>query len=541
MTASLTSPLFPPSPKSSLSGDGNDFNVSPLASLDATELRKFIEFGRGPSESPSFSTLNKAFEYHADKTPHAIAAMHGNRSISYQVLNQHAEQLATFLQQLGVKPGDSVGLFLTRSIPMLTGMMACLKIGANYVPQHAGVAPHPQLEHIVETARIKIVLTLSQHKQSLPAFDDCTVIELDNLLKSSEFLSLKIAGKRPTKPQHTCFILFTSGTTGKPNGVQVTHKNVCNIVMTSPGNLGVKPGMRVAQILSIAFDMSAWEVFVALCHGATLLIRDKVIEHTAVNADVIIATPSVLGQIDPEKCRDVSVVAVAGEPCPKPLADTWGAFCDFYNCCGPTETTIINTAKLYRPGDSLTIGKPTPNNTVYVLNEKLEPCAIGEVGEMWAGGICVTKGYLANADLSQARYRADPFLGDGHVMFRTRDLGRWTPCGELEHYGRTDDQVKVKGFRVELDAVSSIIEQVPACRLAVTLKADANHLVSFVAPASVNEQDAINHVASHLPYYCVPVRVMAFETLPLTPRGKIDKRALQALYDESQNQGGKSA
>ncbi|OEE89022.1 peptide synthetase [Enterovibrio norvegicus FF-162] len=535
MTVSLNSALFPPSPKSLLTGNDNIFNISPLASLDAFELRKFIEFGRGPREKPSFNTLNKAFEYHAENTPHAIAAMHGNRSISYQTLNHSAEQLATFLQQRGVRPGDSVGLFLTRSIPMLIGLMACLKIGANYVPQHAGVAPHPQLEHIVDTARIKIVLTLSQHLKDLPTLNGCAVIELDNLLKSEEFCSLDITGKRPTKPQNTCFILFTSGTTGRPNGVQVTHQNVCNIVMTTPGNLGVKPGTRVAQILSIAFDMSAWEVFVALCHGATLLIRDKIIEHTAMNADVIVATPSVLSQIDPEKCRDVSVVAVAGEPCPKPLADTWGAFCDFYNCCGPTETTIINTAKLYRPGDSLTIGKPTPNNTVYVLNEKLEPCAIGDVGEMWAGGVCVTKGYLANAELSQSRYRADPFLGDGHVMFRTRDLGRWTPDGELEHYGRTDDQVKVKGFRVELDAVSAMIEQLPSCRLAVTLKADTDHLVSFVVPANVDEQEAINHVAENLPYYCVPVRVMTLDALPLTPRGKVDKRELKALYDQFHN------
>ncbi len=135
----------------------------------------------------------------------------------------------------------------------------------------------------------------------------------------------------------------------------------------------------------------------------------------------------------------------------------------------------------------------------------MTPCNIGEVGEMWAGGDCVTRGYLANATLSEARYRPDPFLGDGHTMFRTRDLGRWTETGELEHLGRTDDQVKVKGFRVELDAVSTILEQLPGCDKAVTIKVDNNHLAAFVTPSTVDERTAIEHVADHLPttqYQC---------------------------------------
>ncbi|WP_028024013.1 AMP-binding protein [Enterovibrio calviensis] len=533
MTVTLNSMAFPPTPPSLLSNDDNVFHISPLESLNAGDVRKFIEFGRGSNEKPTFNTLNSAFEHHATKTPYAIAAIHGNRSMSYQELDSYAEKLATLLHHQGIKRGDSVGLFLTRSLPMLVGIIACLKLGANYVPQHAGVAPNSQLQHIANVARIKIVLTLSRHEKYLPDFENSSVIALDSLMKTREFNDLNVTKKRTSKPNDNCFILFTSGTTGNPNGVQVTHQNVCNIVMTSPGNLGVKPGMRVAQILSIAFDMAAWEIFVALCHGATLLIRDSVIENTATNVDVIVATPSILGQIDPIKCQDVSVVAVAGEPCPEPLAETWGGFCDFYNCCGPTETTIINTAKLYRPGDKLSIGKPTPNNTVYILDDELKPCSIGEVGEMWAGGVCVTKGYLANAELSQARYRPDPFLGDGNVMFRTRDLGRWSANGELEHYGRTDDQVKVKGFRVELDSISTMLESLPDCQLAVTLKLDDDHLVSFVTPSSVDEKTATDHVAAHLPYYCVPVGVMVFEKLPLTPRGKIDKRLLLEMYQQS--------
>ncbi|MGF1768360.1 AMP-binding protein [Enterovibrio makurazakiensis] len=533
MTATLNSMAFPPTPPSLLSDDDTVFHISPLESLNAGDVRKFIEFGRGSNEKPAFNTLNSAFEHHAANTPYAIAAIHGNRSISYQELDNNAEKLATLLHKKGVKRGDSVGLFLTRSLPMLVGMLACLKLGANYVPQHAGITPNSQLQHIANVARIKIVLTLSRHEKYLPDFGNSKIIALDSLMKTRAFNELNVTKKRASKPNDNCFILFTSGTTGKPNGVQVTHQNVCNVVMTSPGNLGVKPGTRVSQLMNIAFDMSAWEIYVTLCHGATLLIRDSVIENTASNVDVIIATPSILGQIAPIKCQDVAVVAVAGEPCPEPLAETWGEFCDFYNCSGPTETTIINTAKLYRPGDTLSIGKPTPNNTVYILNDELLPCPIGDVGEMWAGGVCVTKGYLANAELSQSRYRPDPFLGDGHVMFRTRDLARWNDDGELEHHGRTDDQVKVKGFHVELNSISSVLESVPGCQSAVTLKLDNDHLVAFVTPSTIEQKMATEHVATYLPYYCVPVGVIALDQLPLTPRGKVDKCSLLEMYQQS--------
>ncbi|PML82101.1 AMP-binding protein [Enterovibrio norvegicus] len=533
MTGTLNSVLFPTAPNSRHLGNERLFNLTPLSNLSAEDRRKFVLFGRGPQNTPAFTTLHRAFEYHATTRPHAVAAMHGGRSISYSDLNEKAEKLATVLLQAGVKSGDSIGVFLTRSIPMLVGMFACLKIGANYVPQHAGVVPKTQLEHITNLTRMKVVLTLSEHLSDMPELPNVRLIALDELMKSFEFRALPTSGRRPANTNDTCFILFTSGTTGTPNGVQVTHKNVCNIVLTAPGNLGIKPGSRVAQLLSISFDMSAWEIYGALCNGATLLIRDKIIEHTASNADVIIATPSVLASIDTSVCQDAKVVAVAGEPCPQPLAETWAEFCDFYNCCGPTETTIVNTMKRYAPGSPLTIGTPTPNNTVYILDENLAPCAIGDVGEMWAGGICVTKGYLANVTLSQQRYRTDPYLGDGHVMFRTRDLGRWTENGELEHHGRTDDQVKIKGFRVELDAISTMIERLPTCRQAVTLKVSDEHVVTFVAPEDVNEAHAKEHVSANLPYYCVPTKIMAFEELPMTSRGKVDKRKLLDLYQAS--------
>jgi acyl-coenzyme A synthetase/AMP-(fatty) acid ligase len=174
----------------------------------------------------------------------------------------------------------------------------------------------------------------------------------------------------------------------------------------------------------------------------------------------------------------------------------------------------------------LTIGKPTPNNTVYILDEERKPCPLGEVGEMWAGGACVSAGYINNPSLNEERYAPDPFLGNGYRMFRTRDLGRWTPNGELEHLGRTDDQVKVRGFRVELDSVSAVLESVPFCTQAVTLKLDNRNLVAFVSPQTVDADLAKETVASTLPYYCTPALVVTMDEFPMTSRGKVDKREL---------------
>jgi D-alanine--poly(phosphoribitol) ligase subunit 1 len=151
---------------------------------------------------------------------------------------------------------------------------------------------------------------------------------------------------------------------------------------------------------------------------------------------------------------------------------------------------------------------------------------------MWAGGDCVSAGYIGNEELTKERYRPDPFLGNGRLMFRTRDLGRWTPDGELEHFGRTDDQVKIRGFRVELDSVSAALESVPTCKRAVALKLNDRHLVAFVSPLTVDTEAAKEAVANTLPYYCTPKFVIALPELPLTSRGKVDKRTLMQIAIE---------
>ena len=494
----------------------------------------FERFGTGPSIPPRFATILAGFEHFAASQPDAPAVEHAGSVISYGALDDAASRLAYQLGDLGVGHGDAVGLYLKRSIPMIVGILACMKRGAIYIPQHVGGATDKVLRHISTVTEAKVVLTLAECADQVAMVDGQTLVVLEDALADT-FAPRQITPS-PLTPEDVCMILFTSGTTGVPNGVQVTHKNLCNILLTAPGDLGMRPGLRVGQILSIAFDMAAWETLGALSNGATLVIRGRDIQETASKVDVLIATPSILGSLDAEACQQVKTAAVAGEPCPRPLADKWASFCNFYNSCGPTETTIINTAMLHQPDKAdLTIGKPTPNNTVYVLDENLSPVPFGERGVMWAGGDCVTAGYLANPELNAERYKPDPFR-PGHMMFNTRDLGAWTETGELLHFGRVDDLVKIRGFRVELDGVSRALESTQNCDQAVTLKYDDRTLVAFVSPSEVCPVEARANVETVLPYYCCPKIVLPMDVLPKTPRGKLDKRLLLSLAQEALTQ-----
>ncbi len=507
---------------------GDTFLKHKTTNLSLSDQYLFQRFGQGPITRIPYRCIHHAFEANARVNPNNIAVHHLKEKISYKDLNYQANLLALELIKNGVQKGDNVGLFVQRSIPMVVGILAILKAGAAYVPQHIGLAKEEQLRYVVKSASIDIILTLSEYKDLIPVIENKKQICIDSFLKSNKNTKeqIKLPNVEVTE-NDVCYIIFTSGTTGDPNGVQVTHSNTCNILLTAPGNLGMRPGLKVGQILSIAFDMSVWEILGSLANGATLVIRGKNIQETVSEVDVVISTPTILSSLDIELCKNVRVAIVAGEPCPRVLAEKWSSFCAFHNSCGPTEITIINTVKRFFPTDELlTIGKPTPNNTVYVLNEDLTPCAIGEVGEMWAGGLCVTKGYINNEDLTNERYLEDPFLGQGKKMFRTRDLGRWTLDGELEHLGRTDDQVKICGFRVELDSVSSIIEKMPESKRAITLKKDNRTLISFVSPETVDSEKVKEVVGKVLPYYCVPAIVVTMKELPMTNRGKIDKRKL---------------
>ncbi len=509
----------------------SDFKKSPLKGLSKEDQLRFKTFAKGEPRQSPYTCIHHAFEDYARTQPHAIAIEHEGQSISYGELNDRANALAQYLIQIGVQQGDNVGLFLNRSIELVVGILGVLRTGAAYVPQDVRIVPDVQLQFIAKKANIKIILSKKEFADKLSFHTKTKYLDELDYTNNKEHVFI-LQGK-----QTNCFILFTSGTTGMPNGVRITHGNVCNILLSAPGNLGMRPGLKVAQILNISFDMSAWEILGALSNGASLIIRGNSIQETVEKADIVIATPSILASLDSKTCRQVKTVAVAGEPCPKQLADEWSTFSQFYNCCGPTETTIVNTMHNYKGSKQpISIGRPTPNNTVYILDKNLKPLPIGEIGEMWAGGDCVSAGYIGNNRLNFERYKPDPFLGNGRKMFRTRDFGRWNKNGELEHFGRTDDQVKIRGFRIELDSVSTALESIKSCHQAVTLKLDDRKLVAFIRPSTVNIEEAKIAVETKLSYYCLPSLIIPMDAFPKTDRGKINKRELTVLAAQKQEE-----
>ncbi|OAF58720.1 hypothetical protein VC83_05144 [Pseudogymnoascus destructans] len=251
-------------------------------------------------------------------------------------------------------------------------------------------------------------------------------------------------------------------------------------------------------------------------------------------ANTIIATPSVLRKLVRAEYPNIQVVALAGEPCPKSLADEWATEATLYHCCGPTEVTIVNTMHVHQPGHDLSIGQPVPNTDVYILDENEKPLPIGSIGLMWAGGRCVSRGYLNLPEETSKKFKLNKFVSDGSFMFNTGDLGRWRDDGTLETLGRIDDQVKIKGFRVELSSVATAIEQTPGINRACAILNDEVLWGFYSGPSYVDEFDVKAVVSKCQPYYAIPSQWVYRLDLPLTPNGKIDKQALLASIPVNQ-------
>ncbi|MFD4669125.1 AMP-binding protein [Lentzea sp. NPDC058450] len=480
-----------------------EFDESALRALSPADQVLFRTYGAGVMRTPPFDQVHRAFETHAARRPLARAVEHLGTSLTYGELDARAGFLAEVLIRRGVRPGDHVGVFLTRSISLVVGMLAVLKAGAACVPQDVGTASEAQLRHVVRAARIDVVLTTSSC--ALPAHL-ADVVEIDTVPEVRAF-------RRTTIAEPDVAAVVFSGA----SGVRITHANLCNVLLTSPGSVGIRPGTRVAQLLNIACDLALWEVLGTLANGGTLVLGE------ARHVDVVIATPAVLASLDPEACQRVRTVVVAGERCPAALAEAWTGHADLVHAYGPVEVTVAATT-----GNGDTLGRPVPNATAYVLGADLEPRPIGEVGELWIGGAGVTAGYAGDLDLTARRYLPDPFAGG--LMFRTGDLARWTDEGELERRGRAGDQVEVLGYRFELESVTVALEHADDCERAATLVHDGR-LVGFISPGTAVPEVAKRAVSQRLPHYCVPTLIVPVDSLPTTERGRVDRHALLARLD----------
>ncbi|QUC16737.1 uncharacterized protein UV8b_00978 [Ustilaginoidea virens] len=504
---------------------------------DSKEFHSLVlptpDFTHGEAAYCPFPTVTSAFYHHASylASAKAVRDLSGDSvtELTYHELAVEAQHLATRLRRLGVRPHQSIPLVVKRGAEMIIGIMAILSCGAQYVPLDGGVVPDSTIQHVADQCGGQIVLCLSSTeariKDLLPRMT-AIVIERETILNRS--LDNPDTWINLASSEAGCYIIYTSGTTGKPKGVHVTHRNVANLVCLSPGGLGVQPGMSVGQVLNISFDMAAWEIFSCLCNGGTLVIRGAKWEPTLRQLDVLICTPTILSKYHPKSYPNIKVVATAGEPTSQGLADLWATHATYWNCCGPTETTIVNTMSRHVAGQAVSIGRPTPNNSVYILDGDGKPVPVGVAGIMWAGGHGVSRGYVGLESKTKEAYVLDPFANDGTNMYCTGDLCRWREDGNIDILGRVDDQVKVKGFRVELDGVSSSLASAPGVTRATALLIDGD-IHAFTVPLGPDVAAIIAHIRKLQPYYAVPSVMHQMSSFPTTANGKIDKKSLRNL------------
>nr|RBQ86387.1 hypothetical protein FVER53263_20296 [Fusarium verticillioides] len=488
-----------------------------------------LQLGQGDCVEPPFPTVTSAFYHHATTSPDTIALrdLSGSlKELTYGQLAKRAQELAAQLIAQGVCPDSRVPLVAKRGLDMIIGIWAILSCGAQYVPLDGGVVPDKTIRRVLEQAGGGVVLCLSSTKHRVTSqHPNQTVVVIDEINTNpvEEDLHIDLA-----TPDSGCYVIYTSGTTGEPKGVDITHRNVANLVCLAPGKLGVESGTCVGSVLNISFDMAAWEVFVCLCNGGTLVLRGSNWEPTLQQIDVLICTPTILFKYHPTQYPRIKTVATAGEPTTRSLADLWASHGTYWNCCGPTETTIVNTMHQHVVGQELSIGRPTPNNRVYILNDLGEPVPMGATGVMWAGGRGVSRGYIGLGEKTAEKYKPDPFANDGSTMYNTGDLCRWRADGSVDILGRVDDQVKVKGFRVELDGISASLASAPGVSRAAALLIDGE-IHGFTTPRRCDATTTIKHVQQHQPYYAVPTHLHLLDELPSTPNGKVDKGKLKAL------------
>ena len=498
-----------------------------LEALQPADRILFEQFGKGPKEDNAYPTIHTTFEVIAHLSPDNIAVEHDGLLLTYGELDNAANYLARLLLSNGLRSRQRVPIIVQRSFHMVISILAVLKCGCAYIPLDGGVVSNETLSHIFKDTNPKHILCLERYAAKIREYagPEPSILDLDKVLNDMDSREKFTAPAVDVESLDGAYIIYTSGTTGVPKGVDVTHGNVTNLLCRWPGNLGVTFGTKVAQLLNISFDMAAWEILGTLMNGGTLHIRMSNWADIMSKVDTIIATSSILQTIEREQYPNIKTVALAGERVPQCLADEWATTTNLYLGCGPTETTIVNTLYKHSPGRPVTIGRPLPNCNIYILDESENPLPFGQIGLMYAGGRCVSKGYLNLAEVTSKRYKVDKFSNDGSFMFNTGDLGRWNEDGTLEHHGRIDDQVKIKGFRVELDGVASVLELCPNVTKACALVIDGTLWGFYSGADSVD----LAILARFLPYYAIPTQLKSVFNIPLTANGKVDKKELISM------------
>jgi amino acid adenylation domain-containing protein len=489
--------------------------------------------------------IHRLFEAQAARTPAATAAAFERESLSYAELDARANGLARHLRRLGVGPESLVGLMLERSLEMIVGVLGVLKAGGAYVPLDPAY-PQERLDFMWRDARSgsPSAVLLSQERLAavLPEGEYRTVF-LDGGEDTASAGTGEPAGA--AGPDNLAYVIYTSGSTGQPKGVLVPHRGVVNVIRESERLLGIGPGSRVLQLASLGFDASALEIFTALSTGACLVLtrRETLLSGEALGRELheqaitaIAIPPSLLDTVEELDLPALRSIIVGGEACSGATARRWAAGRRLVNAYAPTEATIYATVAPCSDdaAEAPPIGRPIAGMEAHLLDERGEVAPRGEVGELCLGGVGVARGYLNRPELTAERFVPNPFGPPGSRLYRSGDLARALPDGNLQFVGRADTQVKVRGHRIELGEIEAVLGRCPAVQTAAVMARDDGadrRLVAYVVRRSgetIGARELRQRLAASLPDYMVPTAFVFLAAMPMTPTGKVDRRALPA-------------
>jgi amino acid adenylation domain-containing protein len=498
-----------------------------------------------PPDTAEVECLHELFEMQADLRPEKCALICRDTRITYEELEQRSNQLARYLREHYVGPGKLVGIYFDRSELPIVSILAVLKAGAGYVPIDP-VYPAERARHILVEAQVSVLLTEQQFSEKASSFFEGVIIPVDSHSSRIEEESPDRLPREETgvSPEDLCYVLYTSGTTGRPKGVMTEHRNVVRFTASFNEVNQVNDTDRVFQGFSLGFDGSVEEIWMAFSNGATLVVGTsdvvkfgdevaRVFEEEEVT--VFSTVPTFLSMIGRD-LPSVRVVIVSGEPCPPDIVQKWALpGRSLLNVYGPTETTVNTTVAKCVPNRPVTIGRPLRGYDTYILNEQMQPVSPGEPGELYIGGVGVARGYFNQPELTQRQFVPSPFNGNdqSHRLYRTGDLVRLTEDGDLDFMRRMDRQVKIRGYRIELSEIESVLRELSEVHQAVVnvferdgLKELCAYVVLPSANGSFDRDKALQCLRDRVPPYMVPAYLDVIESIPTLASGKADRSRL---------------
>jgi amino acid adenylation domain-containing protein len=525
-----------------------DKPISQLQILSREELHRLLyEHNQTQFDFPRTVCMHELFEVQVEQTPDDIALIYDEISLSYRELNNRANALAKHLQSLGVGPDIKVGILMEKSAAMVVALLAVLKAGGAYVPIHTSF-PAARVQYILKDADVRVLLTnidpVLEKDNSVP------LIYLRDEVQAAENISEN--PETAVSPDNLAYVIYTSGSTGQPKGVMIQHAALVNFLWSMRTKPGIQKDDVLLTVTSISFDIAALEIFLPLIVGARLVIPEK---ETTTNpfllsqaihryhVTMMQATPATWQLlIESGWAGGPGLKALCGgEALTRKLADQLlDRVTILWNMYGPTETTIWSSVSRVQKGKApVTIGQPIGNTQLYILDKKLQPVPIGVVGELHIGGDGLAKGYLNQPLLTNEKFIPDCFSNQpGARLYKTGDIARFLPDGSIEVLGRMDEQVKINGHRIELGEIAFVLLQHPIVQEAVVItRTEASgekRLVAYYIPNQKTPGDAdalMDFMRKKLPVYMTPVAYVRMDAWPLSPNGKIDRKALPLPED----------